>query len=150
MIRKRRFRGNKKLEQQDSFQEGIRLTMLTSINKIIELVEESQLSKGFYDKAARYINVLVESQGFSKIQSVMVSLIAEATASGNKASLADIADFVDCNGIQIMQYQTEIEELVDKGVLLRTFHDFDDAVTYNLTTEFMEALAKDETFVRKS
>ena len=87
MIRKRRFRGNKKLEQQDSFQEGIRLTMLTSINKIIELVEESQLSKGFYDKAARYINVLVESQGFSKIQSVMVSLIAEATASGNKAVL---------------------------------------------------------------
>ena len=150
MIRKRRFRGNKKLEQQDSFQEEIWLTMLTSINKIIELVEDSKLSKGFYDKAARYINVLVESQGFSKIQSVMVSLIAEATASGNKASLADIADFVDCNGIQIMQYQTEIEELVDKGVLLRTFHDFDDAVTYNLTTEFMEALAKDETFVRKS
>ena len=125
MIRKRRFRGNKKLEQQDSFQEEIWLTMLTSINKIIELIEDSKLSKGFYDKAARYINVLVESQGFSKIQSVMVSLIAEATASGNKASLADIADFVDCNGIQIMQYQTEIEELVDKGVLLRTFHDFE-------------------------
>ena len=124
--------------------------MLMSINKIIELVEDSKLSMGFYDKAAPYINLLVETQGFSKIQSVMVSLIAEATASGNKASLADIADFVDCNGIQIMQYQAEIEELVGKGILLRTFHEFDDTVTYNLTTEFMKALAKDETFVRES
>ena len=149
MIRKRRFRGNKKAEQLDPVQE-VQLTMLMSINKIIELVEDSKLSMGFYDKAAPYINLLVETQGFSKIQSVMVSLIAEATASGNKASLADIADFVDCNGIQIMQYQAEIEELVGKGILLRTFHEFDDTVTYNLTTEFMKALAKDETFVRES
>ena len=150
MIRKRRFRGNKKAEQLDPVQEEVQLTMLASVNKIIELVEDSKLSKRFYDQAAPYINLLVETQGFSKIQSVIVSLIAEATASGNKASLADMADFVDCNGIQIMQYQPEIEELVDKGVLLRTFHDFDDSVTYILTPEFMKALAKDETFVRQS
>ena len=150
MIRKRRFRGNKKAEQQDPVQEEVQLTMLMSINKIIELVEDSKLSKHFYDQAAPYINLLVETQGFSEIQSVIVSLIAEATASGNKASLADMADFVDCNGIQIMQYQSEIEELVDKGVLLRTFNDFDDSVTYNLTTEFMKALANDQTFVRQS
>ena len=150
MIRKRRFRGNKKAEQLDPVQEEVQLTMLASVNKIIELVEDSKLSKRFYDQAAPYINLLVETQGFSKIQSVIVSLIAEATASGNKASLADMADFVDCNGIQIMQYQPEIEELVDKGVLLRTFHDFDDSVTYILTPEFMKALANDETFVRQS
>ena len=94
---------------------------ITYLSSLTILKPQNSFFSIFYVPLRPLNNLLVETQGFSEIQSVIVSLIAEATASGNKASLADMADFVDCNGIQIMQYQSEIEELVDKGVLLRTY-----------------------------
>ena len=101
MIHRRTYREKKEV-QLTPLQDDVKLTMLESVNKIIELVENSKLSKQFYDQAAPYIKVLMDSQGFSQIQSVMVALIAEATSMDDETSLSDIADFVDCNGIQIM------------------------------------------------
>lgn len=148
MIKRRLYREKEKV-QSDTIQENDKLTMLESINRIVDLVENSKLSKDFYEKAAPYINLLREKQGFSKIQSILVSLIAEATSKENHASLSDIADFVDCNGIMIMQYKGAIDELVMKGYLVR-WVKYGDSIEYSLTADFLEALVNDQTYVRKS
>ena len=148
MIHRRTYREKKEV-QLTPLQDDVKLTMLEAVNKIIELVENSKLSKQFYDQATPYIKVLMDSQGFSQIQSVMVALIAEATSMDDETSLSDIADFVDCNGIQIMQYKGEIEELVKKGYLVRTVN-YNNTIEYSLSDEFMKALANDQKYVRKS
>ena len=149
MIRRRMRSGKKEEVELLPLQDVEKLTMLETVNKIIELVENSGLSKDFYEKAAPYIKVLMEGQGITQIQSILVAVIAEATSMGNRASLIDMAEFVGCNGIIIMQYNAAIEELVRNGFLIKHIK-FDDSVEYGLHPDFLEALANNRTFVRRS
>ena len=124
-------------------------TTLQAINKIVEMVRDSKLSEDFFSTAAHYLKVMMKKQDISEIQCVLLSLIAEATSMDNHASLADIANFTDCNGIEIMQYKDEIDDLTKRGFLQKIVK-FNDCVEYVVTVDCMKALAYDMTFVRQS
>ena len=69
----------------DFIDENEELTMLSAVDLIVTLAEDSELSSLFFEKADRFITFLSERQGITKIQAVLLALFAESSASGNKS-----------------------------------------------------------------
>lgn len=152
MMRKRLKRIRTKEEQKQVFvgDEGIELTMLSAINAIVTLSEDSHLSSLFYEMAGNSINYLCERQGLTPIQAVLLSLFIEASASGNNADFSDIADYLDCNNVQVYQYKGEVDDMVKKGLLRQTRSRMSGDINYCIPQQVLDAMSSNEAFQRKS
>ena len=87
----------------DFVDDGQELTMLSAINAIVTLAEDSELNATFFEQADKFITYLSERQGISKMQAVLMALFIESSAAGNKADFADIARYLDCNNVQVLR-----------------------------------------------
>ena len=134
----------------DFVDDGEELTLLTAINSIVTLAEDSQLSDAFLEKADRFITYLSERQDVTKIQAVLLALFIESSAAGNKSDFSDVARYLDCNNVQVLQYKGEVDELVRKGVLRMIKNNMNNSYDYAVTQGFLENLAKNEPYQRKS
>lgn len=99
---------------QDFIDDGSELTLLSAINCIVTLAEDSELSNAFFEKAERFINYVSERQSISKMQAVLLALFIESSAAGNKSDFSDVARYLDCNNVQVLQYKGEVDDLVMK------------------------------------
>ncbi len=152
-LRKLKIQEKAEMEQEltpDFIDENEELTMLSSVDLIVTLAEDSELSSLFFEKADRYISYLSESQGITKIQAVLLALFTESSASGNKSDFADVARYLDCNSVQVLQYKGEVDDLVRKGMLRMIKNSMNGSYDYAVTPSFLESLAKNEPFQRKS
>ena len=93
------------------------LTMLASIAGIVSLAKGSYLSNDFFEKADGFISYLSERQGISKMQAVLLSLFIELGTDYKETELSDIASYLKCQNVQILQYANEVEGLVKMGLL---------------------------------
>jgi hypothetical protein len=75
----------------DFVDDGEELTLLTAINSIVTLAEDSALSNSFFEKADRFITYFSERQDITKIQAVLLALFIESSAAGNKSDFSDVA-----------------------------------------------------------
>ena len=126
----------------DFVDDGEELTLLTAINSIVTLAEDSQLSDAFLEKADRFITYLSERQDVTKIQAVLLALFIESSAAGNKSDFSDVARYLDCNNVQVLQYKGEVDELVRKGMLRMIKNNMNNSYDYAVTQGFLENLAK--------
>ena len=152
MIRKRmkRFKTNEEQKHVFAGDEGIELTMLSAINAIVSLAEDSHLSSLFFEMAKNSIDYLCERQDLTPIQAVLLSLFIEASASGNNADFSDIAEYLDCNNVQVFQYKGEVDDMVKKGLLRQTKSRMTGETNYCIPLTVLEAMASNEPFQRKS
>ena len=144
-----------KIQEQDEMQpdfvdDGQELTMLSAINYIVTLAEDSGLNAMFFEQADRFITYLSERQGITKMQAVLLSLFIESSASGNKADFSDIARYLDCNNVQVLQYKGEVDDLVRKGMLRRLRNNMNGEFDYAVAPSLFESLSKNEPYQRKS
>lgn len=151
----RRFRGPKTRHDEEVQKalledETTELTMLRSINAIVTLAEDSHLDKEFFMKAERFINYLAERQGLTSMQAVLLSLFIEASASGNNAEFSDIADFLDCNNVQVFQYKGEVDEMVKGGLLRLVKNKMTGDSSYSIPQSLLDAMASNKVFERQS
>ena len=130
--------------------ENEELTLLSAINSIVTLAEDSELSASFFKKADRFVAYLSERQGLTKMQAVLLALFIESSASGNKSDFSDVANYLNCNNVQVLQYKSEVDELVKKGMLRMMKNNMTGGVDYAVVQGFLDNLAKNETFQRKS
>jgi len=126
------------------------LTLLSAINCIITLAEDSGLSKEFMEKADRFISYVSERQGITKIQAVMLALIIEASAAGSNADYSDIARFLSCNNVMVLQYKNDIDDMVKKGLLRKVLNEMSGEFNYTVPSDFLECLSKNKVYERKS
>ena len=150
----RRFRGPKTRHDEEVQKalledETTELTMLRSINAIVTLAEDSHLDKEFFMKAERFINYLAERQGLTSMQAVLLSLFIEASASGNNAEFSDIADFLDCNNVQVFQYKGEVDEMVKGGLLRLVKNKMTGDSSYSIPQSLLDAMASNKAFVQE-
>ncbi len=134
----------------DFVDDGEELTLLTAINSIVTLAEDSALSNSFFEKADRFITYFSERQDITKIQAVLLALFIESSAAGNKSDFSDVARYLDCNNVQVLQYKGEVDELVRKGMLRMIKNNMNNSYDYAVTQGFLENLAKNEPYQRKS
>ena len=134
----------------DYMDENEELTLLSAINNIVTLAEDSELSASFFKKADRFITYLSERQGLTKMQAVLLALFIESSASGNKSDFSDVANYLNCNNVLVLQYKSEVDELVKKGMLRMIKNNMTGGVDYAVVQGFLDNLAKNEIFQRKS
>ena len=134
----------------DFIDENEELTLLMAVNCIVTLAEDSELSSSFFEKADRFITYFSERQGITKIQAVLLALFIESSAAGNKSDLSDVAHFLNCNNVQVLQYKSEVDDLVRKGMLRMIKNSMNRSYDFAITQGFMENLAKNEPYQRKS
>ena len=152
-LRKLRIQKRDVMEQEqvpDFIDENEELTMLSAVNGIVTLAEDSRLKPSFFEKGDRFITYLSERQGITKIQAVLLSLFIESSAAGNKSDLSDIASYLDCNSVQVLQYKSEVDELVRKGMLRMIKNNMNGSYDYAVSSAFLENLSRNEVFQRKS
>lgn len=137
-------------KQADFIDDGQELTMLSAINSIVTLAEDSELSTMFLEKADRFITYLSERQGITKMQAVLLSLFIESSASGNKADFSDIARYLDCNNVQVLQYKGEVDGLIKMGILRMIKNNMNGDYDYAVAPSLLESISKNEPFQRKS
>ena len=134
----------------DFIDENEELTMLSAVNSIVTLAEDSELSTLFFEKADRFITYLSERQNITKMQSVLLALFIESSAAGNKSDFSDVARYLNCNSVKVLQYKSEVDELVRKGMLRMIRNSMNGNYDYAIAHGLIDSLAKNEPFQRKS
>ena len=130
--------------------ENEELTLLSAVNGIVTLSENSELSAMFFEKADRFISYLSERQGITKIQAVILALFVESSAAGNTSDLSDVACFLNCNNVRVLQYKSDVDDLVRKGMLRMIKNNINGRNDYAVSQGFLDGIAKNEPFQRKS
>ncbi len=134
----------------DFVDDGQELTMLSAINAIVTLAEDSELNATFFEQADKFITYLSERQGISKMQAVLMALFIESSAAGNKADFADIARYLDCNNVQVLQYKSEVDELVKMGILRMIRNNMSGDYDYAVPSSLLESLSNNQPYQRRS
>ena len=134
----------------DFIDDGEELTLLAAVNGIVTVAENSELSEAFFQQAERFIEYLSERLGVTKMQAVLLSLFAESSVAGNRSDFTDIASYLNCNNIKVLQYKEEADALVRKGILRLSRNKMTGANDYVVTQLFLDNLSKNEPFQRIS
>lgn len=124
------------------------MTMVEAIEKIVEMADDSKLTEKFFQQAEPYAKIIAEKQEITTIQAVLLSLFVEYETASRKATINDIARFVDCRNIRLLRYKPDIEELV-KGHFLRRACRFDETCYY-VPTNVIKALVENKKYERES
>ena len=124
------------------------MTMVEAIEKIVEMADDSKLTEKFFQQAEPYAKIIAEKQEITIKQAVLLSLFVEYETSSRKASINDIARFVDCRNIRLLKYKPDVEELV-KGHFLRRTCRFDET-HYYVPANVIKALVENKKYERES
>ena len=107
---------SKIFDEEDEYKEPDTWTIITAMNRVLELSEDSRLSDEFWEKCKNPLNFLRQELGLTDIQIVVLAIMIEA---GEAVSWKRIGNYLNCTRLSIMVYSEEIEELVNKRWLVR-------------------------------
>lgn len=136
-------------EPQNNIAGSQELTMMSAVNGIVNLAEDSKLSESFFCRADKFINHLSERQNITKIQAVLLSLFIEMGAFGRHHTFADIANTLDCNNVQVLQYTSDVNELVRRGMIRKT-RDMCGDDGYTVAPALLDSFSNNQPYQRKS
>ena len=93
-------------EIMDEFKEPDTWTIITALDRILDLAQDSQLSDEFWKSVKNPLAFLNKELGLTNVQ-----IVAEA---GEPMSWKSMGNYLGCSRLSIMVYSEEIEELVTK------------------------------------
>ena len=132
-------------EQKHAFES---MTMVEAIEKIVEQADDSKLTEKFFQQAEPYAKIIAEKQEITIKQAVLLSLFVEYETASRRATIHDIARFVDCRNIHLLRYKPDIEELV-KGHFLRRTCRFEET-HYFVPANVIKAFVENKKYERES
>jgi SpoVK/Ycf46/Vps4 family AAA+-type ATPase len=101
------------------------MTLLQAIERVVELAEDSKLSKDFMKKAKTEIQLLAKSYGITERQAVLFCVCMEKGP--RRVDYDDLASYLDLNKIGVLSYASDIDALVRRRLLrYRDAKDEDD------------------------
>lgn len=122
--------------------------MLNAMEGIVSKAADNGLSETFFKEAKEYIDYVAQKQKISTGQAIMLALITEQSFGNSIADMNDIARFLECRNIRVIQYQADIDELVKNGMVYYNNENYDQG--YILTPRAMEAIKNNEKFEKES
>ena len=101
------------------------MTLLQAIEHVVELAEDSKLSKEFMKKAKPEIQLLAKSYGITERQAVLFCVCMEKGP--RRVDYDDLASYLNLNKIGVLSYASDIDALVRRRLLrYRDAKDEDD------------------------
>ena len=138
------------LQQKEKLQHALEsMTTIGAIEKIVEMADDSKLSEKFFQQVEPYAKIIADMQGITVVQTVILSLFVEYETASRRASIRDIARFVDCRNIHLLRYKADIEELVKTHLLRRKVDQFDKETSYYVPTNVIKAFVDNKKFERE-
>ena len=118
------------------------MTLLQAIERVVELAENSKMSKEFMKKAKTEIQLLAKSYGITERQAVLFCVCMEKGP--RRVDYDDLASFLDMNKISVLSYASDIDALVRRRLL--RFRDVKDEDDFDIPTVVVRCLKHNEVY----
>ena len=126
------------------------LTLLKAFSCILELAEDSGLSPEFWKHSKKFTQYVAERMNLSLTQAVLLTLIVETGSVGHNPTLQDLARFVGCRSVAMMQYQKDVDDMVRQGFIRQSNKNIRRDTGYVIPTGLIDALNKDKAYQKKT
>ena len=124
-----------------------KMDLLSAVEGIVGLAENSQFSPEFYKKASRYIKYLGTRLNLTQEQCVMLALFIDNSYYSN-ILCSDMMKYTGCRTTRIIRYMNDIDELVRRGFLVRSCSH--NSRRYRVPLDVVDAFKSNEVFSPKS
>ena len=118
------------------------MTLLQAIERVVELAEDSKLSKEFMKKAKAEIQLLAKSYGVTEKQAVLFCVCMEKGP--RRVDYDDLASYLDLNKIGVLSYASDIDALVRRRLL--RYRDVKDEDDFDIPTIVIRCLKHNEVY----
>ena len=118
------------------------MSLLQAIEHVVELAEDSKLSKEFMKKAKTEIQLLAKSYGITERQAVLFCVCMEKGP--RRVDYDDLASFLNLNKISVLSYASDIDALVRRRLL--KFRDVKDEDDFDIPTVVIRCLKHNEVY----
>ena len=118
------------------------MSLLQAIEHVVELAEDSKLSKEFMKKAKAEIQLLAKSYGITERQAVLFCVCMEKGP--RRVDYDDLASFLNLNKISVLSYASDIDALVRRRLL--KFRDVKDEDDFDIPTVVIRCLKHNEVY----
>ena len=103
-------------EADDDFVEPENWTIITALNRVVDLAANSKLSDQFWSDCESPLKYLTEKLNMTKNQVVALGILVET---GEPLSWKKMGNFLKCNRLTIMTWTEEIEDLLSRRWVIR-------------------------------
>ena len=104
------------IDSMDEFKEPDTWTIITALDRILDMAQDSQLSDEFWESVKNPLAFLNRELGLTNVQIVALAMLIE---SGEPMSWKGMGNYLGCSRLSVMVYSEEIEELVAKRWAIR-------------------------------
>ena len=118
------------------------MTLLQAIERVVELAEDSKMSKEFMKKAKTEIQLLAKSYGITERQTVLFCICMEKGP--RHVDYDDLASYLDLNKIGVLSYASDIDALVRRRLL--RYRDVKDEDDFDIPTVVIRCLKHNEVY----
>ena len=146
-IKRNPFPNRPKLEYDESmFVEPESWTIITALNRVLTLAEDSELSDEFWNLCKNPLAFLNKELGLTNVQIVALAIMIE---SGDGISWKGLGNYLGCSRLSVMIYSDEIEQLVTKHwAVHKAVHEIGERCQgFDLADGVVKALRQNKPFV---
>ena len=118
------------------------MTLLQAIEHVVELAEDSKMSKEFMKKAKTEIQLLAKSYGITERQAVLFCVCMEKGP--RRVDYDDLASYLDLNKIGVLSYASDIDALVRRRLL--RYRDVKDEDDFDIPAAVIRCLKHNEVY----
>ena len=118
------------------------MTLLQAIERVVELAEDSKMSKEFLKKAKAEIQLLAKSYGITERQVVLFCVCMEKGP--RHIDYDDLASYLDLNKIGVLSFASDIDALVRRRLL--TYRDVKDEDDFDIPSAVIRCLKHNEVY----
>ena len=118
------------------------MTLLQAIERVVELAEDSKMSKEFIKKAKTEIQLLAKSFGITERQAVLFCVCMEKGP--RRVDYDDLASYLALNKIGVLSFASDIDALVRRRLL--KFRDVKDEDDFDIPSVVIRCLKHNEVY----
>ena len=125
----------------------VKKDLLYHMEKVVEELKDSQLSKEFFKKAAPHIRYVSKKLDMTQEQSVLMSLFIDKS-DHNPIYISELTEYMKCRTVRIIRYMPDIDELERRG-LVRCSRS-ERRLSYRVPIEVINAFKNDENYIPRN
>ena len=125
----------------------VKKDLLYHMEKVVEELKDSQLSKEFFKKAAPHIRYVSKKLDMTQEQSVLMSLFIDKS-DHNPIYISELTEYMKCRTVRIIRYMPDIDELERRG-LVRCSRS-ERRLSYRVPIEVINAFKNNENYIPRN
>ena len=125
----------------------VKKDLLYHMEKVVEELKDSQLSKEFFKKAAPHIRYVSKKLDMTQEQSVLMSLFIDKS-DHKPIYISELTEYMKCRTVRIIRYMPDIDELERRG-LVRCSRS-ERRLSYRVPIEVINAFKNNENYIPRN